>query len=479
MAERVVRALEAWDRDDTIERLARWRSDPDARSASAVAESHDTLRSARMRDAYLEALERGAWEGAERATMAAWLRDAHLAPARARAREALRAALVATIPHDSNHHRGAALLLRIGTTANRRHRHAMASSVEASFREATRALRDGRGWLEEGLEAAAWLADEPKPPDAGDDVREAATEALEATDAAWAELSERLGHAAKSPTVHWADLFFVLRAQRWDDLVPAATRWRRLAERLRPLGLGEELAKRARAEAGSDRLRGAMVVRERGRDVRVGPGVELGVASERHGMLNLGRAAASLLAHPGLPPALARTTPGTVGRALGALLAHLAADPVFVERAMGRELSPGQRRGAAELALGLELFELRTAAASALSEPHASEERHRDVAREHLRRAWGVEVLPPDLAAIATADLHGDAHARLRSSRWAPSLFVTLRDTFDEDFWRDPRAMEPLRHAFARGASLSVEAWMEELGASFDALGPRVTELLG
>jgi hypothetical protein len=37
---------------------------------------------------------------------------------------------------------------------------------------------------------------------------------------------------------------------------------------------------------------------------------------------------------------------------------------------------------------------------------------------------------------------------------------------FDEDWWRNPRAGEPLLGAGARGGTLSVESWAEELGAS-------------
>ena len=46
------------------------------------------------------------------------------------------------------------------------------------------------------------------------------------------------------------------------------------------------------------------------------------------------------------------------------------------------------------------------------------------------------------------------------------AIVAVLRERFDEDWFRNPRAAEPLRAAASRGLGLSIEAWTAELGAT-------------
>lgn len=468
--DRLLEALEAWQRERAAEQVARWRDDPAALDEARVAARHARLRGPRARELFEDAVERGLLEGDDRAAVARALREAQVAPARAEGTARVRAALDAPVPYDSDFHRGATLLARLAVHPDPRARRAMARALGATFEAVVAALEERRARVEEASEAAAWLPDE-----ALDRAEVDPDAALAATDDAWREAIARVAHAARVGELeHFADLFFALRAPRWDDLVPRASRPRRLAGPVAELGLGDVLG-RVRLEPARERLRAAVLVVAPSRDVRVSPGVELGLAAERDLAAALARAAAHLLAHPGLPALLRRPGPESVARTLGALHAHLFADPVFADRAYAG-LSPRERRAARELALALELFELRTAAASCHARAHLGRRDFPDRARDALVRAWTADA-PASLACALAGD--DDAMLRLRAARLAPVVAVALRERHDEDFFRNPRTAEPLRHAAARGARLSAEAWAEELGASPAALGPRMTELLG
>ena len=110
-----------------------------------------------------------------------------------------------------------------------------------------------------------------------------------------------------------------------------------------------------------------------------------------------------------------------------------------------------------------------------LCQPHLDARDLGDVSHAHVARAWGVEVSP--LLAAALVHEPSTQH-RFRAARWAPAVHVAFRERWDEDYWRNPHAAEPIRIACERSATLSVEAWMEELGVDAGALGVRMTELL-
>ncbi|MEC7520593.1 MAG: hypothetical protein VYE22_12040 [Myxococcota bacterium] len=275
----------------------------------------------------------------------------------------------------------------------------------------------------------------------------------------------------------WIDLLHALRAPELDDLFDPARRFRRLAQRFDGIGGREVLSARARvvqpARAG---VRGARVLAlDVPRQVRLVPGHELGLASERDAALTMGRALAIAWTHPALPTLEAWPRGETVGRALGGLFAHLGASPEQLEREGG--LASRERRLVAERALALDVFSLLTRGACAEVRPHLGERSGQERAETALREAWGVE-LPPALAACLTAHLGPHPDAAARAERWVAPLFLALRERYDEDWWRNPRSAEPLRAACERGPSLEIEAWAEELDAPADGWARRLRERL-
>ena len=91
-----------------------------------------------------------------------------------------------------------------------------------------------------------------------------------------------------------------------------------------------------------------------------------------------------------------------------------------------------------------------------------------------VRRAWGVEECPEGLAVAVVAGR--DASAELAARASAPRLYVTLRERFDVDFWRNPAVEEPVRAGASRAQSL--EAWLTELEVREIDLSDRYGELL-
>jgi hypothetical protein len=462
----VVLALEGWLRDDARERVARLRGDADADPPEPVDERH-SLRGPRMRELFEEARERGLLSGDELSLAMYWLREAHLSPGRTRAEQRSREALSARVPHDSDHHPPLSLFLRMITEAHEGRRRAIARSLEDFARRWLAALREGLADVEESAASASWLSHEG--PDRTDETQlvAACLDLLRDTHDAWSEIADRVAHASSVSIESWSDLLLVLRGSHG----PARDRFSRLASLLGPLGVVTVLGKRARvhAPAPSARLRSSVIAIEPPRDVRIVPtSNELGPASERDALIAIGRATAIAWTHPSLSPLAARPLSGTVGRALGALFAHLLGAPSFVK------LAPREAR---ELWLALELFELRTHAAIVLAQQALDRSDFADAAREELRGAWAVDV-SPCVAGCVCVPRSSEPLADVRALRWAAPFFLALRDRYDDDFWRNPRAAEPLRAACERGSTLSVEAWAEELGADPARLADRVSELL-
>jgi len=466
----LITALERFHEDDAREQVARARGDEDADPREAVLTRHAALRGPAARERFEEARERGLFEGEELALAAAALRDAYAAVGEARAETRLREVLARRVPHDSDHHAPIALFTRMLAEPHTGRRRAMARSLEGFAPALHAAQRSGLADVEESLEGAGWL-----PPLAPVAKTGEAREVLQATKDLWTEALARLAHSSKAELETWSDLLFALRRPELGDPRAASRRWRRIAAELAPLGVAEALNKRARVERATRAALGSEVVSLRApslpHEVRLLPAtIELGVASERDARIALGRAAALAWTHPALSP-LARRQEGSVGPALGALFAHLCAEPgaPIVEG-----LSESEARAVRELASALELFELRTAAASALAQEEGRAS-FAEAARELILEAWGVDVAPAIAASVALRPGHPE---RLRALRFAAPLFVALRDQYDEDWWRNPRAAAPLRAACERGAALSIEAWAEELGARTTELSSRLAERL-
>ncbi|MBC7171046.1 MAG: hypothetical protein H5U40_01385, partial [Polyangiaceae bacterium] len=118
---------------------------------------------------------------------------------------------------------------------------------------------------------------------------------------------------------------------------------------------------------------------------------------------------------------------------------------------------------ARRLAAFVSLLSLRIAATATALDPHASSEE----AAEAAHRALGLPCSP----AVATLmlDPRGGASARLRGELHGLAFFSALRDRYDVDWYRNPRARDVVRGACERGAALSVEALGAELGVGPEA----------
>ncbi|MGF1468815.1 MAG: hypothetical protein ACFCGT_22030 [Sandaracinaceae bacterium] len=451
------------------ETLARWRADPDARPAAAVAARRPDPR--RCRERLEEVAGRGDLPEEDLLALVRQLRRALTAPARVRAAARARAAWGAPVTWDSRPLAPAALVGTLLATDAGDRRRDQAMALDPFYDRWARARRAGDEDLAEAAEELAWLgADDAGPAD----VAEQAEALLAATDDATAEALDRVAHG-RGELSRALDLAWALRRAGDVGLAPSA-RWRRVAAPLGPLALGAALSRRVRTEAthrdpGDP---GAMVLSLGDpRDVRIAPSPwELGLASELAAAEGLGRALGATLAHPALPDRRARPDAATTGHALGLLLAGLYAEPAYLRGVLERdERDVRATRGAAVALLLLNARAEAAAARVAGREPRA------EAAAEALRRALLVDVPPPLAEAWARAP-RAPRHARLRALRWLPALQVALRERCDEDWYRNPRVGPLVRAAAERGETLTVEAWAAELGADVEVTAARWAELL-
>jgi hypothetical protein len=452
--------LAAYLRSAARERLARWRRDPDARSVEAVIEDSGLL-DPRTLEAFDAAESRGQLAGEELAATAAHLADAFVEWGWAALERAQREALESRVTVDSRPLSGVELLRQQPTKARARGAVARRDLAERWVRakaEGLERLEEATAGLPGFLRAHARTGDVRPPPDP--------EVLLTATDAAYRELRDRLGHRAGAPR-EAADLCAFAAVAR--DRNPPDDRWRRLSEGYASLGLRGALARRGRAEARHDGLfgvKGAVLVLEAPHDVRVAPGSwQLGLPSELAAAEALGTALGHVLVHPALPFALRMPRHASVARSLGALAAHWHTLPEALAR---RGRTGREAREEAEAALFWQLLRLRVAAAREQVRNLERQARHREASEIAFGRALGVEV-PPSTASMLGRPSGPFEGATLRAAAYALALPLHLRERFDEDWWRNPRCGELLRAAAERGPRLSVEEWGEELGVELRA----------
>ncbi len=459
--ERLLDGIERWQLELARERVASWRGDPDAVDEGSVHARHARLRSAQAQELLGEAVDRGDVDDADRALLEGWLAAAQEAPALAALAQIERAAWGARVPYDSDHFAAEALLPRLERDPSERRRRALGRAIEPTLAEVGARRRELR-------------AERPASVDAERET-ERARAVLDATEDAWVEVWHRTAHAAGQSPRAWTDLAFVLRAPRWDDAVKPGSRWRRLAGTLEALAFTDRLRSAVRVErrrAAPHERSARLAIVDAPRDVRIGPGFERGVASEREAARALGRALAVALIHPATPPHRARL--GSGRGVLGALLAHVLAAPEHLGRA--HDLAARERRELGELLVAHELVGLRTAAARALLAPHLAEPGLAERAIETLRTAWAIDEVPDGLGVLVAAGPEPGPDSGLAAAEAAPRLFVALRERFDADFWRNPAAAEEVGAAAAAGPD--VAGWLEALGATEVELTPRYEELL-
>jgi hypothetical protein len=270
------------------------------------------------------------------------------------------------------------------------------------------------------------------------------------------------------------DNLWAVTGQALGGLFPPAGRYRRLAAELAPLGLRTQLARAGRLVPPHPGPFAApqLLLPAIPRDVRIAPSrLELGLGSELLAAEALGRALAHVHAAPALPFALRHPSAASVARAAGGLLALRFAEPRFLRKR--REQSQREAGDLARLAAGFALADGRLAAAAVLARD-LDPERALEAAQPLCERALGGQVPPGCALALLVRISAGSA---FRGKLWAPALVYALRERFDEDWYENPRAAEPLRGAFARAGDFSVEAFAEELGAQIERGPGKLSEL--
>jgi len=287
-------------------------------------------------------------------------------------------------------------------------------------------------------------------------------------------------------------LLAAIRRPELDAFVSPKTRWRRFGEALVPFGYEAVLDRVVRVDAPHRAPFPAprLVVRAAGRDAKLlPPRIDHGVLGEVLAMEVAGRAVALSLASPGLPPALARPAVATVARSYGQLFAQLACEPAtWGARAVETRHAETLARQSAlvmlvvsrVLAVGTLVRGLHdtSPASSGLLLADVVPTPTVDVderVTELAERALGVPLSTRLARALVWSP--ASSGARFRALAGAFSAWVALRDRFDEDWYRNPRAEETLRAAFERGGRLSIEAWRDELGATEEHALERAREL--
>jgi hypothetical protein len=305
---------------------------------------------------------------------------------------------------------------------------------------------------------------------------EAATQLLAATDdsarelLAWALV--QLGGPRRAKP-HWTDQLRALRNPDLDAcLRPAANPWPALQGWRERWGMpGEE---RARFEASSrSGWLGAWAVRATGRN-NVGAAGWPGALLWRSGLQALGRW--DSLREAGDELLLAEDAGSA--ELLGALYPMLLPDRLFLDRAI-RVRPSSTPDDVRRLALG-EVLLGRLQAAALLTQKEFERGRAleplRDVAADHFRRALHVPV-PPEVGLLLCRPW-APPLASPRAMLAAASLNRTLQESFDVDWWRNPRSVPELR----RLASTTASAKLTELapgGEKVDAFARWADERLG
>ena len=165
--------------------------------------------------------------------------------------------------------------------------------------------------------------------------------------------------------------------------------------------------------------------------------------------------------------------------ACGALLGSLVRDPDFLRRCAKTDLRRDDERAIAYASV----LDARLAAARTLGslEGHASGfgTRAGEAMRELYTRAVGAE-LPAGLA-LRELDPWLGSWAELRGLALSSRLRAFLRDRFDADFWRNPRALASLQGLWGRGGRPTIAELWAELGGtpSVDALAADLVEACG
>ena len=334
-------------------------------------------------------------------------------------------------------------------------RRALEDTARRAARGALEAQRAGTARAGEWLRAVG-AGEHPDGGPSVDERRALATRLLDATDDATRSLADR---------------YRIDRASRWipalhteRSLFRPERRFQRIAADIEALGLRPALAARVHTHRAMPAAFRPRIALRRAHDIQLaGPGID-GVPGELFAAEGLGRALALALVTD-RPAPLRRPVAGSVSRAFGALLMQVATDPIALRR---RGLTRSEAEGAHRVAIVVQLLVARLCAAGTL-EATTVAERARLVGR-----ALGADTEPGSGFVLASS-VWGP---RFRGAVSGLALFGALRDHYDEDWFRNPRAAEALRNAAGPGGSMSIETFLGELSVAPDVAIGRLGELL-
>lgn len=197
-------------------------------------------------------------------------------------------------------------------------------------------------------------------------------------------------------------------------------------------------------------------------------------ASFARGLLRLGAAWSEALASPARPFALSHDPFGLARCTHGALFSGLVTSAVFLKRQLGidKTKATGHARALSVSAL---LFARQLALRVLLDEPALSgPDSLREAFSDHAALALGFEV-PPSAAGLVFRARLGDAQ-RLAGLFRAAARAARLAEEHDDDWFRNPRAIEQLRAEAREPPASTVSS--EELAAGAGALLRALSQML-
>ena len=461
--------LRAYLADEAHERVARARGDRDADPEPAVFARHAWLGGSAAIDALGELRERGRLPAAEVHATALHLRRFVYERELASVRWTIRGYGPRPVEVDGHGQPFAEVVAELERGGRPERLALLLGAVDRSAARALPPIRDAQARADE---AAARLASLLEP--AADTTTklawvEAAGRFLDATRDLRDEVLSFLSHRGREePSL--PRLPSLLRAADLDDAVKRESRAKRVVALGEGFGVAKELGARVRVEAhaGAVSPRVGLALVKPPTDVRLlVPTAEHGILTELAFASASGRALALVLANPALPIALAHPVHGGFARLLGDLFALLLFDRERLarERRMPAPVQDSVRRVAASIVV----LHLRIAAAAT----RARGERSPDALATAAREAIGLPV-PAPTAALLLETPRG-AEPRLASGLSALAAFVALRETFDEDFHRNPRTAELLRGFAARGGLGTDAELLAAVGGSVDVAPRRLS----
>lgn len=316
----------------------------------------------------------------------------------------------------------------------------------------------------------------PRHPDAGPEGGglDIATRWLEDTDELTREALAFTARSLQGEVETGFDALWLSLGQALRGLVSRDGRSRRLASEWEPLGLRRMLTARARSgvEHAGPFAAPHVVVLAAPTDVRISAAArEYGLASELASAEAIGRAVGIVHGSAALPVGLRFASVGSVARAVGGLAVQRFLEPRFLQRQRG--LSARESDVVARLSALWFLLDSRLAAGAVLVRRHAGPTALDEITSVAERALLGSVQRGPAAALLLRAAPGGP----FRGKAHAPALAWALRERFDDDWYLNPRAAEPLRGALAQAGEFSVEAFARDLSTELARGIEKISEL--